>query len=235
MGSKLSITEESIVKIFKYDIVKEGPCTFSSPKASIGLFFSLYKLNFWKLITLNLLFIAFCIPVITIPAAISSMMYVLRNMVDATLVFIWHDFWKAFKENFIKSLIAGIIFLLVIFVAYLFIPYYIQLKSNGFIMIMAAAFCLAAFIFFLMQLYVPLMIVSVDLPLITIYNNALRLTFISFFKSLLTFIIAIVLLGLCLLYFPVTILFLAVFTFSTIGFIVTFNTWPVIKKYVIAE
>ena len=66
--------------------------------------------EFWELMKLNFLFILTCLGVVTIPAAITA-----RNAITITMYrdknhFLWRDYWKAFKTDFWRALLGGVIF-----------------------------------------------------------------------------------------------------------------------------
>ena len=67
------------------------------------LFFQIYFRKFWNLISLNLLYIAFCIPIITIGPATAAMTKILRNYAREEHAFLWGDFLETFKKNFILA------------------------------------------------------------------------------------------------------------------------------------
>ncbi|HKM03785.1 MAG TPA: YesL family protein [Lachnospiraceae bacterium] len=64
------------------------------------------------LIWLNLLTVLCCIPIITAGASITSLYYVTMKMVKDEEGYITRSFFKAFKENFKKSTLIWIIFLI---------------------------------------------------------------------------------------------------------------------------
>lgn len=77
---------------------------------------------------LNILFIIFCIPVVTIGASFSAAYYMGYKMVKDEESYIVKGFWKAFKENFRQSTIMWLIVLIV--VAIIFSDYRIILYSG---------------------------------------------------------------------------------------------------------
>lgn len=88
-----------------------GPgVTKPTPKKGVKRFFFIFYNHFWKLITLNLLFLAFCIPVVTIPAALCGANRVLILLVQEGNCFLWRDFIKEFKSSFFKSLPFGLLY-----------------------------------------------------------------------------------------------------------------------------
>ena len=69
-------------------------------------FFYLLRTHFWKLITLNLLFLLFSIPVVTLPAALCAMNRVLIKLTRDGNCLLWMEFRDEFKRSFLKSLLA---------------------------------------------------------------------------------------------------------------------------------
>jgi uncharacterized membrane protein YesL len=227
-----------MVRIFRLvDFTKEGPGALKDEPHAKGLrlFFQLLILNFWKLITLNFLFILFSIPVVTFPAAHCAITRVLRGMVDEELIFPWRDFLKAFRENFKQSLVYGIYLVLTGAVMYLGVAFYLANASDALMMVSSAVFLAAILVISIMNLYIPLMVVSVRLRFIVILNNAFRLSFIALWKNLLAFVIIAALVVTAVLLFPYSVLLIALLFFSFSGFTACFVGWPVIKKCVIIE
>ena len=65
------------------------------------------------LIWLNIIFIIFSLPVVTIGASVTALMSVTMKMARDREGFMWAGFWKSFKENFKQSTIIWIIMILV--------------------------------------------------------------------------------------------------------------------------
>ena len=77
------------------------------PVRGVRRFAFLLLTHLWKLVTLNLLFLAFCLPVLTIPAALCGMNRVLIELVREGHCFLWSDFIREFKAELFKSLPFG--------------------------------------------------------------------------------------------------------------------------------
>ena len=65
------------------------------------------------LIWLNIIFIIFSLPVVTIGASVTALMSVTMKMARDREGYMWAGFWKSFKENFKQSTIIWIIMILV--------------------------------------------------------------------------------------------------------------------------
>ena len=72
----------------------------------------------WKLIRLNLLFLACCIPVVTMPAALCAMDRALIVLVREGNVLLWEEFRDEFKKDFWRSLPLGLLFGGLLFLGY---------------------------------------------------------------------------------------------------------------------
>ncbi len=73
------------------------------PEKGAARFFFLLTTHLSKLIRLNALFLLFCLPVVTIPAAVSAMNRVSMLLVRDGVCFVWTDFIAEFKSDFLKS------------------------------------------------------------------------------------------------------------------------------------
>lgn len=80
------------------------------PKKGLALFFSILGREFWSLIKLNLLFVVTCLPVVTIPAAITAMSRITLAMCEDKPYFLREDYWDVFRREFGRSLGMGAIF-----------------------------------------------------------------------------------------------------------------------------
>lgn len=90
-------------------MMQEGPgIPKNAPKKKgLALFFFILLREAWDLFKLNLLLLVLCIPVITIPAAFAAGTHVTTLMIRDENVFLWRDFWRAFKAHFRRATLAG--------------------------------------------------------------------------------------------------------------------------------
>jgi uncharacterized membrane protein YesL len=204
------------------------------PKKGLALFFSIYFRNFWKLVKLNLLFILLCIPVVTIPAAFTGMMYVTNNIFQEKLTFIAIDFFKAFKENFAKSLIYGSIWAVAAgaasFSAYLSLRL-LDTSPLFFVTLLVSAALLL--ILLLMNLYAFLLIALIDLPLAKIMQNAFVLGFIGMKRNALALLISGGILLAIVCFFPFTMILVPFWLLSMLSAIAYFGSYSIIDKHII--
>ena len=98
-----------------YDKPGKGVSKNAPQKRRFFLFWELIGRKFGKIIQVNLLFILFSIPIVTIGPASAAYTYILRNFAREDHAFIWWDFIDTFKKNFKQSFVAGIIDILITF------------------------------------------------------------------------------------------------------------------------
>lgn len=214
-----------------------GVAKNQNKKHGLKLFFEIYIRKFWALIKLNFMYFVCCIPIVTIGPATAGFTKILKNYSQEKNAFLWEDFWESFRKNFKQSMIMGIIDIIMTAGAVLGgIFYFNQIKESNFNYI-PLALCIAfALTFAMMNYYIYLMIVSVDLPLKTIIKNSFILTCVGLKNSLLSLILVVVI-SLAVLvgawFLPVLGIIIPTMLLSFLGFIVVFNCYPVIEKHVI--
>lgn len=162
------------------DIPKDAP-----RKKGIVRFLDTLWREFFALIKLNLLFLVFCIPVITIPAALTAMSKVTVMMVRDENCFLWHEFWAAFKRDFSRSLLGGIVILLALAVFCLSTWFYYMLSQVNklFIILAAASACMLLGAFFTGLYFFP-MLATVELSTGKLLKNSLILGFTCIRRTL---------------------------------------------------
>ncbi|MDE6776717.1 MAG: DUF624 domain-containing protein, partial [Oscillospiraceae bacterium] len=165
---------------------------------------------------------------------------VLRNFAREKPIFLLDTFFKAFKNNFKQACLVGIIdLIMIISVASSFYVYPKMIQADGsaiyyilFISTLSIAIAVT-----MMSFYAYLMIVSTDLSMKNILKNSLALSFIALKQNFITLLIAILVMG---IFGILTYLFpyiLAIFWLflptGFVAFMIVFNCYPVIQKFVI--
>lgn len=223
------------------DYTKAGPgVAKNAPKKKPFFeFFELYFRKFWKLLELNLLTVLFCIPVVTIGPAIAGMTRVLRNYRLEKNAFIFHDFWKGFSGNLKQSIPIGLLDILFAVSAYAALQVYPAMyKNSGSIIyiILCVISISFALTLLMMNFYIFPMIVATDLSLANIIKNSFFLTCVGLKKNIITLLIAVfivLLLGAMIILHPLSAIIIPIWPISFLGFLIMFNSYPLIQKYVI--
>ena len=147
--------------------------------------------NLTDVVILNVLFLICCIPVITIGPAITAMHYVTLKMVRDEDGYIVKSFFKAFKENFKQSCVVWVAFLVITGV---FLLDYRILKTAGIEENMIFAIIVGAIYLFvcLVTMYVFPILSRFENTLKQTIKNALFMSILHIFKTIVMAIIYVV-------------------------------------------
>lgn len=234
------------MSLFGYDYEKAGRGVSKNPqkKKAFFEFFEMYFRYAWRLIKLNLLTFLFCLPVVTIGPALAGATKVLRKYSLDKSSFIFHDFWKGLSENWKQSLPVGLLDVLFAVSAAAALNVYPQMSkaaeeaggSGTLYTVLCVVSISFALTLFMMNFYIFPMITSTDLSMKNIIKNSFYLTCIALKKNFITLIsvaaTAAVLVVLCISN-PLGFLLIPTWAITFIGFIIMFNSYPQIQKYVI--
>lgn len=216
----------------------------AAPKGSLKLYFEILGVRIWKLFVLNLIYIISCIPIITIGPATAAMTKVLKNYAIDKNAFVWLDYKEAFKQNFLRAFVMGIIDLVAyagIAVGLLIYPMLVKDEavnaSPAVYYFMYVVTLSVGITFTIMNYYIYLMMVSTDLSMKSIVKNALALAYLAPRRNIIAFLTNVILpLFIAALIIYVNAQFIWVLPFapaSLIGFTVCFCCYPIVQKYVI--
>lgn len=227
--------------LFNYE--KEGPgINKDAPKKKTFIvFFETFFRNFWKFITVNLVYIILSAPLITNGLASVGITNVTRNIARDKHSFGLSDFFETIKKNWKQALGAGIINLFVTVILAFAINFYFN--TNGIMSTIGLGISLCtAFIFLIMNFYIWTMIITFKLTLKQIYRNSFKFVFINMkrnlicgFSMLIVYAIYVAVFLFIPQYWVLTIeLILIICTLPAFRFLlIQFCTFPAIKKYMI--
>ena len=245
---------------FKKDYNKPGPgVPKNAPrKKGIARFIEILGRDFGNLVKLNLLFFACAFPAILlfiwailnigiggflfwaflawiasfpVGPALTAMHYLITKMLRDDPGFIWHDFKKAFKENFKETLLPGMLYTLVIGSQVLSFFYYMAGSAQGqmsfpilvLYLFSVLLFAMAAPYFFIQKPYL-------DLKNGGVIKNSLLLAIGNAPRSFAGALFGTGLLILQILFFPASFLFLILIGFTIPCLINLMWVWPPIDK-----
>ncbi|TCW34594.1 putative membrane protein YesL [Thermohydrogenium kirishiense] len=199
------------------------------PKKGISLFFDILKNNFWQLISLNLLLIISCIPIVTIGPALAGFNNVLRNHTLNRNVWFWNDFKdgfiKNFKQSFVITLINGIAAIILVNNYKIYSSY-----STGFIKIAGTYITIfIGFILVLMNVYIYPLMVTYDLKIKHIYKNALIFSIIKLPQTIGMVLLSLILIAICILFAFIPLLLIGL---SLVGLAINVYDRGVFEKYI---
>lgn len=134
----------------------------------------------YKYLALNVLFLLFCIPIVTVPVATAGLFAVARKFVYEKDPLIFGVFIKGFRENFRQSLVVGLVTFLVAIL--LFVDYRAaHFTLGGLFMIL---WLLVVFIVMAVSLHVYPLMVHMNLTVKHIFFNSVRMVMIKPFLSI---------------------------------------------------
>lgn len=185
-------------------------------KKGFALFLETLWREFFPLLKLNLLFLLSCIPVVTIPAAITAANRITVTMVRDRNYFMWADYWKAFKQDFGKSLIAGLLLAVALGLFGLSTWFYYMLSQTAgklFLILAGCSACLLLTAYFTALYFFP-MLAMVELPTFTLLKNAIILAYTCFKRTLPAALLTLGLGAVCVGLFPFSMVYAVFFAFS---------------------
>jgi uncharacterized membrane protein YesL len=224
-----------------YNPQKSGPGV-SKNEAEMKPFFKFFELfgrKFWHLTQLNVLYILLCIPIITIGPATAAMTHVMRKFVLEEPIFVYNEFFTAFKKYFKikKTWLLGILSA-GLFFAYIFyaMPYYDRLAAeyptleSYFLMGMNM---IAGAVFLTMNTYIYPQIIVLDLSMKSVFQNSARLCLLGLKRNIVTVVVFSLLIYAMILFLPFSLIVLPIAPFSWLAFLSVFNSYPVIQRFII--
>lgn len=224
------------MRIFSPNFVREGPGVEKNETQRKGLllFSHLLISKFWDILKLNILFIIYSIPIITIGPAFGAMTSITMSMVQGKHIFIFSDFHEAFKANWKQSLICGLLNSMVFILLNISVPFYFKLSQDNYMFFFIFFFLLfISLLFALTWLYIYPLLTTVSLSIKDVFKNAFLLSIACFKNTLLGSLICWAILLINIILFPFSFPFILIFTFGFLSFIVSFTTWSGIQKYII--
>lgn len=225
--------------MYNYEKAGKGVAKNTPKKKAFFEFWELYFRYFGKLVKLNMLTFIFCIPVVTIGPALAGMTRVLRNFSLDKNAFIFHDFWKGFANNWKQSLPVGLADILcaVSAVAAMNVyPNVYESTGNVFYIVLCVISISFAMTVLMMNFYIMPMIIATDLSLKNIVKNGFFLTCIALKKNVITLLAVALVAAIIIvsaLFSPLSLLLVPFWALTFMGFIIVYNSYPQIQKYVI--
>lgn len=230
-----------------FDYTKEGPgIRKDAPKKkAIFVFFETFFRNFFKFISINVVYILLSLPIVTHGMASAGITNVARNTARDKHSFGLSDFFETIRKNLKQSLVVGIInaavAFLLIFTVRFYNDSYLQTKSIisllGFGVSLSIITCFA-----IMNFYIYTLMITFNFKIKELYKNSFKFVFVNFWKNLLC---GIILLAVYAVYIVIALLIkdirvliieliIAVLTLPAFRFLmVQFFTFGSVKKYII--
>ncbi|KAB8290339.1 YesL family protein [Bifidobacterium avesanii] len=188
----------------------------------------------WELIKLNVLVFVTCLPIVTIPMAAAAATSLFRDMIGGRVVFVWHDYFKAWGAYWKRASVIGLpilaVSLLGAFGAWFYSSSTVVPGLGG---VAFAGLCgAAALVALAMMIYLFPMLVVTDLSRQEIWRNSLLLVPLRFPSTLLTFLFDLLIVAVGVLLLPYSFFVLPLFGLSLIGLAGTQSALKGIAQFV---
>lgn len=149
----------------------------------------------WKLVKLNIIWLIFSLPIVTIGAATIAALKVTNDMVNDEEGYIWRDFIDSFKKNIKVGILIGIITLFLSYSVYLNIELFNKVDGNPMMFLMLGLFIGLIAILHLIFAF----------PILARYESTLRQALSNsreiFFKFFISSIFLVLIIGLLVIIF----------------------------------
>lgn len=181
---------------------------------------------------LSIIYVLFCLPIVTIGAATTSLYYVSAKVLRRDRSYVWTEFWKSFKQNFVPATIMWVIFALIYGLLYVNINLVgitdTASKYGGYL---AGAYIALGLIAFFVMSYVFCILSRFDMKVGKIIRFSLYMAFRHFLHTIIFFAILFVAGAGIYVGFAAQVPFFLLFVPGTAGFLYTFPMEHLLKKY----
>ena len=181
----------------------------------------------------SIIFLVFCIPIITIGDAITSLYYVCSKVIRHGESYVWREFWRSFKTNFKQSTIYWVILVLIYFLLIWNINY-LGLNSStkdGMGGVLAAIYLVVMAVLACLSLNVFPIISRFDNKFSVTIRFGLFCTFRHILHTLAIFILVFLAAMLVYVQWATPTMIFSIMLPGLVGFISTFPMEHVLKKY----
>lgn len=231
------------------DFTKEGPGIKKDgpKKKAFFVFFETYFRNFWRFITINLVYVLLSLPIITTGMTSAGLTNVTRNIARDKHSFGLSDFFETIKKNFKQALAVGIINVIITaiitFAIYIYYKSFVTAEtSSTFNLLGFIVSLIVAMVFLMMQFYMYTLMITFGFSVKTLYVNSFKFVFVNLWKNLLCGILLLLVYGIYVaifMAFPYWSVLLAEVLIAAITLpsfrylLIQFFTFGSIKKYII--
>lgn len=230
-----------------FDPTKEGPgISKNAPKKkAFFVFFETFFRNFFKFVSINLVYVFVSVPILTHGMSAAGITNVTRNIARDKHSFGLSDFFETIRKNWKQSLAVGvintIITALLVFAIWFYNESYVQTEQMLSFLGLVISWSLAA-VFAMMNFYIYTLMITFNFSLKMLYKNSFKFVFVNLWKNLLCGIIQLavyaIYVGIALLFNDLRVvvieLIIAAATLPAFRYLlVQFFTFGSIKKYII--
>lgn len=210
-------------------VAKNGP-----KKKPFFRFWELFANKFWTFFKLNLIYVLFCLPVVTIGPATAALTAMMRNIYLERPQFIWHDFVNYFKKNFKQAFFIGIADIIAVAVSVItFVQFSGQANMETSMKVLYVLSMAAQVMFLMMNFYIYPQIAALNLRISGIIKNSLILIFVNLPAELIVLAVIMGFSALFIYFFLPMVFFIPFIPGAWLVFLSVFCCYPAIQKLII--
>jgi uncharacterized membrane protein YesL len=198
-------------------ITREGPGVpkDAPPKTGLALLADVVRREWWMLLELNLLFILFALPLVTLPAAQVAASRVTALMLQDRSVYLLRDFWEAFRSRFWRATTLGAVAIAAIAAGGYATITFLQLAKTSIVFVLPLVIAASTTVFAtIATIYALTLLALSERPLATILRLALLGALARPLPVLAALMAVAVLWILHIVFYPASIFMPAVLNFS---------------------
>lgn len=243
----------------RYDKPGPGVSKDEKPQPAPLHFWEIYTRKFWHLVRLNLLYVVFCVlfylpfffavsvhivgswlfylctlSILFTGPFTAGFVYELRDFARERPSFIWGDFKDAARKNWKQALAVSAIAVVGFDCFGILLQLYtVLLGKQPLACFLLVLLFVCGLLFLFMQYYVFLILVTFEMKLKDVYHNALIFAFVGIGRNILVTVLSAAILFVTCILLPPLLTLLPFITVGTVGLLINFAAWPLVKKYMI--
>lgn len=179
---------------------------------------------------LSIVYVIFCLPVVTFGAATTSLYYVSAKVLRHDRSYVWTEFWRSFKQNFVQSTIMWIITAVVYALLYFNISF-VNSSESGTSGYLVGAYLAHGLIVSCVISYAFCVLSRFDMKITKIFRFSLYLAFRHFVHTLILLVILFAAGAGIYVGFVAQVPILLMFVPGIASFLYTFPMEHLLKKY----
>lgn len=181
---------------------------------------------------LSIVYVLFCVPVVTAGAATTALYYVAAKVLRHDRSYVWTEFWRSFRQNFVPATIMWLVFAALYGILYINLNVigisdaesgYGGYLAGGYLAIGLLAFCIMSYVFCVLSRF--------QMKVRQIFRFSLYLAFRHFVHTIVLLLILFVagfgIYGGFVAQMPLLLMFVP----GTTAFVYTFPMEHVLRKY----
>jgi len=174
---------------------------------------------------------------ITFGLANAGMTYILRAYTKGEPVYLWSDFFRTIKKNFLGAVLLGIADLaVIILVVYSSFYYYTAALDFSYTILFFITFSMGV-IYFIMRFYIYILLITFKLSPLKLIKNSFILALLGIKRNIMAILGILTLCGLIVIVFilfnPIGMILPFFFLIANGGFMACFAAYPNVKKFMI--